>query len=155
MPKPWSTLKIEVPTFKDADKFLEACGLIIVKQIVASIDAGRRPDGSMQKQNNPDYARRKFGVMGYHTPVKGMKTHGTDKSPYIARHSYVAWLRDFLPPDKLRIHLNRYRAEVSRRLAEKGYWFVGINKESERQIAKRTWQYLQTKVKQMASGKKV
>ena len=155
MPKSWSQLKIGVPTFRDADKFLKACGLIVVKRIVANIDAGVRPDGTMQKQNDPDYAHRKAVVMGYHTPVKGIKSHGRDHSPYIARHSYIAWARDFFPPAKLLIHLKPIRAEIGKKLTRAGYWFVGVTQEAERQIAQRTYQYLQTKLRQMRSGREV
>ncbi|MDD5391085.1 MAG: hypothetical protein PHD37_17240 [Gallionellaceae bacterium] len=151
MRKNWSEMRIGIPTFRDADVFLKVCGLTIVKEIVKSIDNELRPDGTPQKQNAPSTRLEKQILKGYQTPLKGAHP----ESPYIARHTYVAWLRDFLPPNKLLIHLNAKRAAIGKKVTKMGYWFVGITKGAERQIAQTTWQYLQKKLKDMASGKAV
>lgn len=155
MPKSWDRLDLAVPKFNDVDQFLLACGKSVVDEIITNINREQRPDGTPQKQNSENYRRAKQRVMGYTTPVKGVKTHGTDRSPYIARRSQVAWERIWMPPDKVLIKLNRFREEVARKLTDKGYWFVGITRKAEQLIADRTWKYLNNKFARMARGEDV
>jgi hypothetical protein len=173
MPKSWDSLTIKVPRFDDAGLFLTACGKIVVDEIIKNIGNELRPDGSPQKQNSANYRDAKKRLKSYTTPLWGIsggavKLSGGKQraarsnrgvrgqtsgivSPYLARPGGVAWLRDFIPPDKVLIHLNEKREEIGRKLTEMGYWFVGITRSAESQIAKRTVQYFRQKIRQMAS----
>lgn len=143
MPRDFSKLEISMPRFDDREAFLKTLGTIVSDEIVAMIGREEQPDGSPQKQNSPAYATRKKLTKGYTTPLKGI----TPESPYLARRS--TFKKDFMPPDSLLIHLNTKRAEIGRKLTDRGYWFMGITREAERKIKERATRYFRFKIKQM------
>ena len=147
--KSWNELGIALPDFKDSGTFLKTCGTIVAKEIVAGIESETTPAGGPQKQNSPMYAALKEYTKGYTTPGKGM----APESPYLAKLS--TWKRDLVGDKELWIHANTKRADVVLKLADMGYWFVGITAKAEELIAKRLYQYLMSKIKKMAAGKAV
>lgn len=160
MPKDFSQLSISMPDFGDAEKFLKSLGLVVVDGIIDMIDDELRPDGTAQKQNSPAYREMKRIKKGYTKPLWGIENPEDGKkakdSPYMARRSRIGFLRTFLPPDRLVIHLNnvmrmsgKTMAEVGIELTKKGYWFMGITAGAELGIRKRAEQYFQGKVRKM------
>ena len=147
--KGWNELEIALPDFKDKGGFLKTCGLTIVREMIAGIEAERTPAGGPQKQNSEMYGDLKEYFKGYRTPGKGM----APESPYLAKED--TWKRDLVDDHTLRIHANTRRAEVVVKLAKMGYWFVGISVKAEKSIAKLLYQYLEGKIKKMAAGKAV
>jgi hypothetical protein len=147
--KNWNELGIAMPDFKDKGGFLKTCGLVIVREMIAGIENETTPAGGPQKQNSPMYAALKEYTRGYTTPGKGM----APESPYLAKET--TWKRDLVDDHTLRVHANTRRAAVVVKLAEMGYWFVGISVKAEKSIAKLLYQYLEGKIKKMAAGKAV
>jgi hypothetical protein len=147
MVKDFRSINIPMPDFGDASTFMKTLGTIVVKEIVAMIDREEQPDGSPQKQNSPEYAKRKQMIKGYSTPLKGLNP----ESPYLARES--TFVKDFIPPGMLVIHLNQKRADIGVRLTDNGYWFMGITDGARDGIRERARRYFNLKMKQMAGQK--
>jgi len=154
MPKDFSQLKINVPDFNDAEQFLKVCGTRVVDEIVAMIGREEQPDGGPQKQNAPGYRDAKRRIKGYTTPLKGISR----ESPYMARRA--TFVREMINlfseggghSRALLIRLNNKRSEIGRKLTDRGYWFIGITKQAERNVMRLADQYFRAKVRQMRGG---
>jgi hypothetical protein len=154
MPKDFSRLTIGMPDFGDREQFLKTLGTIVADEIVAMIDREEKPDGSPQKQNSPAYADAKRKYKGYTTPLKGI----SKISPYLARRA--TFKREIFntfgahggTDIALEIRLNQKRAEIGKKLTDKGYWFMGITRQAELGIRQRADRYFKNKIRQLKKG---
>jgi hypothetical protein len=144
MPIDFSRLEIAMPDFGDRNILLKKLGKIVVGEIIVSIRNRVKPDGSAQKENSKEYRNLKESIKGYTTPLwgieekrKGKGGGATKESPYLARPSGASFIRTFIPPDSLSIHLSDVRRasgetmkEIGVKLTRKGYIFMGINQKA-------------------------
>jgi len=168
MPKDLTKLDIQIPDFGDSSVLLKALGKIVVDEIITMIAREEQPDGSPQKRNSPGYEDAKARMKGYRTPLWGIegaavklaggkarakggirgKSSGI-VSPYLGRPGGPAFLRTFIPPASIKIHLNNKREEIGKELQRRGYLFMGITEEAQRKIGEKTVIYFKTKIRQL------
>jgi hypothetical protein len=167
MPKDFSQLNISMPDFGDREQLLKRLGKIVVNGIISMIAQEKRPDGSPQKQNSPEYKEAKRMIKGYTTPLwgiekrgKGKGSGGSKESPYLARTSGASFIREFRAPDSLLIHLSnvvRKSGEtmkaIGMKLTRQGYWFMGITQQSRDSIRPVLENYFRGKIREMKKGK--
>ena len=163
MPIDFSKLTIPMPDFGDKNVLLMDLGQVIVKNIIYNIANRLRPDGSPQRENSREYREEKQKIKGYTTPLWGIEKKGkgkgsgrTRESPYLARPSGASFIRQFIPPDTLSIHLSdvvrdsgKTMKEIGFELTKKGYWFMGISQKARDLMRVRLENYFKEKIREM------